>query len=99
MTSRPDPRHVRTPIALAATLDRGGHVPMGGSRAHDVHDRRVMLSSKRTPNRKFSTLTVAGSAITVAAIASGAAASAATMADTTGPAKTTTTTTARVVDS
>src|SRR5260370_20099063 len=77
--------------ALAATPARGGHVPMGGSRAHYVHDRRVMLSSKRTSNRKLSTLTVAGSTIAVAAIASGAAASAATVApDATGQATTTT---------
>jgi hypothetical protein len=62
-----------------------------------VHDRRVMLSSKRTPNGKLSTLTVAGGAIAVAAIASGAAAiasgaaaSATTVADTSRHAKTTT---------
>jgi Transglycosylase-like domain len=52
-----------------------------------------MLSSKRTPNRKFSTLAVAGSAIAVAAIASGAAASATTVADATGQAKAAATTT------
>jgi hypothetical protein len=63
---------------------------MGGSRAHYVHDRRVMLSSKRTHVRKFSTLTAsAGSAIAVAAIASGAVASATTAAGATGPATTT----------
>ena len=50
-----------------------------------------MLSNKRTPNRKFSTLTVAvaGRAIAVAAIASGAAASVTTVADATGHAATT----------
>src|SRR5260370_9246353 len=80
--------------ALAATPARGGHVPMGGSRAQYVHDRRVIVSSKRTSNRKLSPLTVAGSTIAVAAIASGAAASAATVApDATGQA---TTTTARI---
>jgi Transglycosylase-like domain len=65
---------------------------MGGNRAHYVPDRRVMLSSKRTHNRKFSTRTVsvAGGAIAVAAIASGAAASAATAAVVAGPATTTT---------
>jgi hypothetical protein len=50
-----------------------------------------MLSSKRTHNRKFSTLTAsaAGSAIAVAAIASGTAASATTAAGATRPATTT----------
>jgi hypothetical protein len=49
-----------------------------------------MLSSKRTHNRKFSTRTVsvAGRAIAVAAIASGAAASATTVASATGQATT-----------
>ena len=49
-------------------------------------DRKYILSSKRIPNRKFSTLTraVAGAAIAVGAIASGAAASLATVADATG---------------
>jgi Transglycosylase-like domain/LysM domain len=55
-----------------------------------------MLSSKRTPNRKFSTLTVAGGAIAAATIAAGAAASAATVAGPTTHAKTTTATTATV---
>jgi hypothetical protein len=51
-----------------------------------------MLSRKRTFNRKFSTLTAsaAGSAIAVAAIASGPAASATTAAGATGPATTST---------
>lgn len=51
-----------------------------------------MLSSKRTFNRKFSTLTAsaAGSAIAVAAIASGTAASATTAPGATGPATTST---------
>ena len=47
------------------------------------------MSSKRTPNRKFSILaaaTVAGWAIAVTAIASGAAASATTVANATGQA-------------
>lgn len=50
------------------------------------------LSSKRTHNRKFSTLTAsaAGGAIAVAAIASGTAASATTAPGATGPATTTT---------
>ncbi|HUK70728.1 MAG TPA: transglycosylase family protein [Streptosporangiaceae bacterium] len=66
---------------------------MGGSRARYgkyVHDRRVILSSKRTPKRNFSTLTVAaGSAVAVAAVASGAAAGATTVAHATGQAATT----------
>jgi hypothetical protein len=51
-----------------------------------------MLSSKRTRNRKFATHTVsvAGTAIAVAAIASGGAASASTVAGATGQARTTT---------
>ena len=51
-----------------------------------------MLSSKKTHNRKFSTLTVsvAGTAIAVAAVASGTAASATTVAGATGQATTTT---------
>ena len=65
---------------------------MGESRARYVHDRRIMLSSKRTSDRKFSTLTVsaAGTAIAVAAIASGVAASSTTVAGATGQATTTT---------
>jgi hypothetical protein len=52
-----------------------------------------MLSSKRTHNRKFSTLTIsaAGGAIAVAAIASGTAASATTAAGAARPATATTT--------
>jgi LysM repeat protein len=65
---------------------------MGGSRAHDVHDRRIMLSSKRTNNREFSarTVSVAGGIIAAAALASGAAVGAATMASATGRATTST---------
>ncbi|MFI5066454.1 MAG: transglycosylase family protein [Streptosporangiales bacterium] len=65
---------------------------MGGSRALDVHDRRIMLSSKRTHNRRFSvrTVSVAGGVIAAAALASGAAASAATTAGATGQATTST---------
>ncbi len=65
---------------------------MGGSRAHNVHDRRIMLSSKRTRNRKFSvrTASVAGGVIAAAALGSGAAASATTTAGATGQATTTT---------
>ncbi len=65
---------------------------MGGSRALDVHDRRIMLSSKRTHNRKFSvrTVSVAGGVIAAAALASGAAASAATTAGAAGQATTST---------
>ena len=49
---------------------------------------RVILATKKTPNRKFCTLTVAvaGWAIAAAAIASGAATSATTVASATGPA-------------
>ena len=51
-------------------------------------NRKVILATKKTPNRKFSTVTVAatGCAVAVAAIASGAATSAATAASATGPA-------------
>ena len=61
---------------------------MGGRRARQVRNRKVILATKRTPNRKFSTLTVAaaGCAVAVAAIASGAATSAAPAASATGPA-------------
>lgn len=61
---------------------------MGGRRARQVHNRKVILATKKTPNRKFSTLTVAaaGCAVAVAAIASGAATSAAAAASATGPA-------------
>ncbi len=61
---------------------------MGGRRARQVHNRKVILATKKTPNRKFSTLTVAaaGCAVAVAAIASGAATSAATAASVTGSA-------------
>ena len=53
-----------------------------------MHNRKVILATKKTPNRKFSTLTVAaaGCAVAVAAIASGAATSAAAAASATGPA-------------
>ena len=53
-----------------------------------MHNRKVILATKRTPNRKFSALTVAaaGCAVAVAAIASGAATGAATAASATGPA-------------
>jgi hypothetical protein len=53
-----------------------------------VHNRKVILATKKTLNRKLSTLTVAaaGCAVAVAAIASGAATSAATVASATGPA-------------
>ncbi len=56
-----------------------------------MHDRRVILSSSRTHNRKFSprTAAVAGSALAVAAIASGAAVSATTGAHPTGAVTTT----------
>ncbi len=61
---------------------------MGGRRARQVHNRKGILATKKTPNRKFSTLTVAaaGCAVAVAAIASGAATSAATAASAPGPA-------------
>jgi hypothetical protein len=53
-----------------------------------VRNRKVILATKKTPNRKFSALTVAaaGCAVAVAAIAPGAATSAATAASATGPA-------------
>ena len=53
-----------------------------------MRNRKVILATKKTPNRKFSTLTVAaaGCAVAVAAIASGAATSAAPAASATGPA-------------
>ena len=53
-----------------------------------MHNRKVILTTKKTPHRKFSTLTVAaaGCAVAVASIASGAATSAATAASATGPA-------------
>ncbi len=59
---------------------------MGGSRAHHVPDRKVILSSKKTPHRKIPILTVAaaGGAIAVAAIGSGAVASATKVAGATG---------------
>jgi len=61
---------------------------MGGRRARQVHNRKVILATKKALNRKFSTLTVAaaGCAVAVAAIASGAATSALTAASATGPA-------------
>lgn len=60
---------------------------MGGRRARQVHNRKVILAIKKIPNRKFSALTVAaaGWAIAAAAIASGAATSATTVASATGP--------------
>ena len=53
-----------------------------------MHNRKVILTTKKAPHRKFSTPTVAaaGCAVAVAAIASGAATSAATAASATGPA-------------
>ena len=53
-----------------------------------MHNRKVILATKKVPNRKFSGLTVAaaGCAVAVAAIASGAATTAATAASATGPA-------------
>ena len=55
-----------------------------------MHNRKVILATKKTPNRKLSSLTVStlGGTVAVAAIASGAAtsASAATAAGATGPA-------------
>src|ERR1019366_1927148 len=80
VTRRPDLATHAHADAPAAAFAGGGHMPMGGNRAHSVHDRRVMLSSKRTHNRKFTThtISVAGTAIAVAAIASGAAADATT---------------------
>src|SRR5450759_2987979 len=76
VTRRPDLATHAHADAPAAALAGGGHMPMGGNRAHSVHDRRVMLSSKRTHNRKFTTHTIsaAGTAIAVDGIASGAAA-------------------------
>ena len=61
---------------------------MGGRRARQVHNRKVILATKKTPNRKFSTLTVAaaGCGVAAAAIASGVATTAATAASATGPA-------------
>ena len=61
---------------------------MGGRRARQVRNRKVILATKKIPNRKFSTLTaaVAGWAIAAAAIASGAATTATTVASATGPA-------------
>ncbi len=61
---------------------------MGGLRARQVRNRKVILATKKTPNRKFSALTVraAACAVAAAAIASGAATSAATAASATGPA-------------
>jgi Transglycosylase-like domain len=58
-----------------------------------VPDRKVILASKRTPNRKIPILTaaVAGWVIAVAATGSAAAASATTVTDATGQATTTTT--------
>lgn len=56
---------------------------------HTMCMRKFILSSKRTPNRRFSTLattSVAGWAIAVTAIASGAAVGAATVANATGQA-------------
>ena len=93
VTRRPDLATYAHADASAAALAGGGHMPMGGNRAHSVHDRRVMLSSKRTHNRKFTThtISVAGTAIAVAAIASGAAAGATTAAGATGRATITTT--------
>jgi soluble lytic murein transglycosylase-like protein len=52
-----------------------------------VHNRKVILATKKTPNRKFSILNVAAAGCAVA-IASGAATSAATAASATGPAAT-----------
>jgi len=65
---------------------------MGGRRAHHVPDRRVILSSRKTPNRKIPILTVAaaGGVIAVAAIGSGAVASATKVAGATGQATTAT---------
>jgi soluble lytic murein transglycosylase-like protein len=61
---------------------------MGGRRARHVHNRKVILATNKTPNRKFSALTVAaaGCAVAVAAIASGAATTDPTSASATGPA-------------
>ena len=61
---------------------------MGGRRARHVPNRKVILATRKTPNPKLSTLTVAaaGCAAAVAAIAPGAATSAATAASATGPA-------------
>jgi len=61
---------------------------MGERHARHVHNRKVILAAKRIPNRKFSTRTIAaaGSAIAVAAIASGAATSATMVAKPAGPA-------------
>src|ERR1017187_3343179 len=91
VTRRPDLATYAHADASAAALAGGGHMPMGGNRAHSVHDRRVMLSSKRTHNRKFTThtISVAGTAIAMAAIASGAAAGATTATTATGRAATT----------
>ncbi len=61
---------------------------MGGRRARQVHNRKVILATKKAPNRKFPTLTIAAAAcaVAVAAIASGAATNAASAATAAGPA-------------
>jgi Lysozyme like domain len=80
-------RHVRTPM-LSRRFAAAGIRPWVDAEHAKCTTEKVILATKKIPNRKFSTLTVAaaGCAVVVAAIASGGATSAATAASATGPA-------------
>ena len=91
LTRRPDPATRAHATALSRHSRRRRACALGGSRAPHVPDRRVILDSKKTPNRKIPILTaaVAGWVIALAATGSGAAASATTVTEPTGQATTT----------